>query len=189
MRIIAGFARGRTIIAPKGQDTRPTQDHVRESLFNILQRDIPDANVLDLFAGSGALGLEAVSRGASEATLVDCSTDAIQCIRQNVETLHAEAQVHVVKCDWKTALTKLAADHRQYSLVFLDPPYRMTDTPTQCAMMGDINLLQPGAVMVIEHHKDHEPNLDTRFMMRSARQYGDTMIHFYVYQEEAITNE
>ena len=85
MRIIAGTARGRTIVAPKGQDTRPTQDYVRESLFNILQWDVPEAQVLDLFAGSGALALEALSRGAAEATLVDCSMDAIAAIRRNVE--------------------------------------------------------------------------------------------------------
>ena len=79
MRIIAGDARGRAIAAPKGQDTRPTQDYVRESLFNILMRYTPDAKVLDLFAGSGALALEAISRGAAEATLVDCAADAIAC--------------------------------------------------------------------------------------------------------------
>ena len=189
MRIIAGFARGRTIVAPKGQDTRPTQDHVRESLFNILQRDIPEASVLDLFAGSGALGLEAISRGASEATLVDCAMDAIECIHHNVEMLHAESQVKVVKSDWKAALSKLASEHRQYSLVFLDPPYKMTDTPAQCAMMADAHMLLPGAVMVIEHRKEHEPMLDARFTMRSARQYGDTSIHLFVYQEEAMTND
>lgn len=181
MRIIAGETRGRAIIAPKGQDTRPTQDHVRESLFNILMRDIDHARVLDLFAGSGALALEALSRGAESAVLVDNAAEAIQCIRRNIETVHAAERAAVFKCGWEDALRRLAAEGRTFTLVFLDPPYRMTDTGIQCAQLADLGLLSAGALVVVEHRKEHIPMLDARFAQRDERRYGDTAIHFYVY--------
>ena len=136
MRIIAGEARGRTLTAPKGMDTRPTQDYVRESLFNILQASVPEARVLDLFAGSGALALEALSRGAVKATLVDCSTDAVQCIKRNAETLGFAERVTVIRSDWQAALMRLSKNGERFTLVFLDPPYRITDTGAQCARLA-----------------------------------------------------
>ncbi len=181
MRIIAGEARGRTIVAPKGQDTRPTQDHVRESLFNILMRDVADARVLDLFAGSGALALEALSRGAESAVLVDNAAEAIECIRRNIETAHAAERTTVLKCGWEEALRRLAAEGCTFTLVFLDPPYRMTETGAQCARLADMGLLTEGALVVVEHRKEHTPVLDERFAQRDERRYGDTGIHFYVY--------
>lgn len=189
MRIIAGSARGRTIVAPKGQDTRPTQDYVRESLFNILQRDVPDARVLDLFAGSGALALEALSRGASEATLVDCSMDAIASIRRNVEALHFADTASILKSDWQAALARLQKEGKTYTLVFLDPPYRMADTGVQCTRMADHELLDNDALLVIEHRRECAPVMDARFICKDAREYGDTVIHFYRYQGGANNNE
>ena len=182
MRIIAGEARGRTIIAPKGQDTRPTQDHVRESLFNILMREIPGARVLDLFAGSGALALEALSRGAESAVLVDNAPEAAQCIRRNVETVRAQERARVLPCGWEEALRRLSAEGRSFTLVFLDPPYRMTDTGEQCARMAALNLLDNEALVVIEHRRDTPPVLNERFVQRDERRYGDTAIHIYQYR-------
>ena len=181
MRIIAGEARGRTIVAPKGQDTRPTQDHVRESLFNILMHSIDQARVLDLFAGSGALALEALSRGAESAVLVDNAAEAIQCIRRNVETVRAAERATVLKSGWEEALQRLAAEGHTFTLVFLDPPYRMTETGAQCARLADLGLLAEGAQVVVEHRREHTPTLDARFAQRDERRYGDTAIHFYVY--------
>ena len=188
MRIIAGEARGRTILAPKGQDTRPTQDYIRESLFNILMRDTPDALVLDLFAGSGALALEAISRGAKSAVAVDCATEAINCIRQNTAALGFDDRVTVQKSDWKTALQRMSDESRRFSLVFLDPPYRMTDTGAQCNRMADLGLLCDGALMVIEHRKGETTAPDERFSLRDSRKYGDTVIDFYRYQGGASQN-
>ncbi len=179
MRIIAGEARGRTLIAPKGQDTRPTQDHVRESLFNILMHDIPGARVLDLFAGSGALALEALSRGAESAVLVDNAAEAVQCIHRNVETVRVQERATVLKSGWEEALRRLAAEGQTFTLVFLDPPYRMTDTGEQCVRLAQQKLLVEDALVVIEHRKDVSPVLDGRFTPRDERRYGDTAIHFY----------
>lgn len=183
MRIIAGEARGRPLFTPKGQDTRPTQDRVRESLFNILMWDTVGARVLDLFAGSGALALEALSRGAAEAALVDVSADAVACIRRNTETLRFGDRATILHCDWQTALQRLSQTTKPFSLVFLDPPYRMTDTPAQCATMANLGLLQTDALIVIEHRQGETPSPDTRFTLRDARGYGDTAISFYVYRE------
>ena len=110
MRIIAGSARGTPLLAPKGMDTRPTQDKVKESLFNMLQGQLEDGAALDLFAGSGALGLEAVSRGASRAVLVDQSREAAQCIRRNIEKLRFQDRAELLTCDWKQAVSKLARE-------------------------------------------------------------------------------
>ena len=112
MRIIAGSARGTPLLAPKGMDTRPTQDKVKESLFNMLQGQLEDGAALDLFAGSGALGLEAVSRGASRAVLVDQSREASQCIRRNIEKLRFQDRAELLTCDWKQAVSKLARESR-----------------------------------------------------------------------------
>jgi 16S rRNA (guanine966-N2)-methyltransferase len=183
MRIIAGSARGRPICAPRGQDTRPTQDYVRESLFNILQRDVPDARILDLFAGSGALGLEALSRGAETAVLADTAAEAITCIRRNVDTLGFADSVTVSRGDWQATLNRLAGEGRRFNLVFLDPPYRMEDTAGQCARMADLCLLENGALVVIEHRRGCAPVPDARFTQRDARCYGDTEIHFFTFSE------
>jgi 16S rRNA (guanine966-N2)-methyltransferase len=183
MRIIAGEARGRTLVAPKGSDTRPTQDYVRESLFNILRLDVAEACVLDLFAGSGALALEAVSRGASAAAMADCSAQAVACIRRNVEASGFGERCAVYKADWKDALAKMAAEGRSFNLVFLDPPYRMTGLETVCARMAELRLLQDGAKIVIEHRRGCAPAPDEWFALRDTRRYGDTEISFFTYQE------
>ncbi len=186
MRIIAGSARGRPILAPKGQDTRPTQDYVRESLFNILQRIVPQARVLDLFAGSGALALEAISRGAEFAALVDQAPQAIVCIRKNVQSLGFEEQTAILQCKWQAALTRLVGQQRTFSLVFLDPPYRMTETGEICAEIAERGILENEAMIVIEHRKGLDPTLDNRFTCKDSRRYGDTVIHFYVYHGEDV---
>ncbi len=182
MRIIAGSAKGCAIFAPKGQDTRPTQDRVRESLFNILQADVPDARVLDLFAGSGALALEALSRGAREATLLDLAADAVVCIQRNIAKLGFDTQAQVFKSDWKAAVTKLAAQGKRFDLVFLDPPYRMVETGEIMNRLAEMAILAKDALLVVEHRKGACPATDERFCNTSTRGYGDTEISFFRYQ-------
>lgn len=181
MRIIAGEARGRTLQAPKGMDTRPTQDYIRESLFNILRLQVEQAQVLDLFAGSGALALEAISRGAAHAVLVDMAPSAIACIQKNVETLRYQEQTTVLRADWRMALERLATSEQRFSLVFLDPPYRMTDTNTVCERLAACGLLLPGALVVIEHRRGVEAPPAQAFTKKDARLYGDTQIDFWNY--------
>ena len=185
MRIIAGVAKGNQIFAPKGQDTRPTQDRVRESLFNILQSEIPGASVLDLFAGSGALALEAVSRGAEEAVMVDSGAEAMNCIQRNIAKLGFGEKVQTLKCDWRAALHQLHSDKRAFDLVFLDPPYQMLDTAGIIEDILEAGLLRPKALMIVEHRKGMEPKLMSPFHSRRKRKYGDTEISFFDYEQDA----
>ena len=127
MRIIAGTARNRRIDAPEGKNTRPTLDRVRENLFNILQTRVSSSAVLDLFAGSGALSLEALSRGASFAVMCDIDRNANRVEKRNTETLGFSERAELYCCDWRTAVRKLTERNMKFDLVFLDPPYRMND--------------------------------------------------------------
>ena len=184
MHIIAGERRGATLFAPKGMDTRPTQAKVKESLFNIIQMYVPDACVLDLFAGSGNLALEALSRGAASAVMVDMDREANACIRRNVEKLRYGDATQILKSDWKHALTQLASEKKNFDLVFLDPPYKMTELGEICALLADAGLLASGAMMVLEHRTGPFGEPDERFELIRQRTYGDTEIHFYLYDAE-----
>lgn len=178
MRIIAGEMRGRTLYAPAGMDTRPTQDKVRESIFNILRFDVPDARVLDLFAGSGALALEAVSRGAQSAVAVDFSRAAIDCIRRNVQAARAEDRVRILPMDYRRAIDQLASRGERFDLVFLDPPYRMVNTGEMAAQLYEKGLLDPECLVVIEHARDVVPTLPPPFEAADERTYGQTKVLF-----------
>lgn len=178
MRIIAGEMRGRTLYAPAGMDTRPTQDKVRESIFNILRFDVPDARVLDLFAGSGALALEAVSRGAQSAVAVDFSRAAIDCIRRNVQAARAEDRVRILPMDYRRAIDQLASRGERFDLVFLDPPYRMVNTGEMAAQLYEKGLLDPECLVVIEHARDVAPVLPPPFEAADERTYGQTKVLF-----------
>lgn len=179
MRIIAGTARGTQLSAPEGMDTRPTRDQVKESLFNIIQGELPEATVLDLFAGSGALALESLSRGAAQAVLVDQAKEAAKCIRRNVEKLRFTQRVTLMECDWAQAVARMARDGVRFDLVFLDPPYRMTELSDICQALADHELLKPEALMVLEHGAGWQPQLGGVFTLIKERSYRDTEIHFF----------
>ena len=149
MRIIAGTARGRRIEAPEGRNTRPTLDRIRENLFNILQTRIQDSVILDLFAGSGALSFEAISRGASRAVLCDNDRSAYRTEKQNASALSFEKQTEIFCCDWKTALRNLRQRGDKFDLIFLDPPYRMTDLRQVSVQLED--LIAEDGLVILEH--------------------------------------
>jgi 16S rRNA (guanine966-N2)-methyltransferase len=175
VRVIAGSYGGRELVAPRGRATRPTSDRVREALFSILGDTVPGARVLDLFAGSGALAIEALSRGAAEATLVDSSGAAIAAIRRNLEALGVEAEV--VRAP---ALRFLEGAHNrahQYDLVFLDPPYRQAPALGQELTAALQPLLAGDARVVTE--SDRRSPLRLQLELLDERRYGDTLIHIY----------
>ena len=178
MRIIAGTARGRAIVAPAGSKTRPTQDYVRESLFNIIRWDVQEAHVLDLFAGTGALSLEALSRGAQDAVLIDMDRDACAAIKKNMETSKLGDQCRLLARDYRQAMDALAKEGRKFDLVFIDPPYKMENTGEMCAELYDKGLLAEQFLIVVEHRRGMAPLLDLRFEAFDLRKYGDTEITF-----------
>ena len=123
MRVIAGTARRLPLVTPKGMETRPTTDRIKETLFNILQNDLPGCHFLDLFAGSGAIGIEALSRGAAKAVFVDNSKEALSCIRQNLEKTHLADRAIVIGQDCAGAIHALDAKKMHFDIIFMDPPY------------------------------------------------------------------
>ena len=178
MRIISGSARGRALVAPPGEKTRPTQDYVRESLFNIIRWDLDDARVLDLFAGTGALSLEALSRGAKDAVLVDMDRDACAAIRRNMETTRLGDHCRLIARDYQQAMDELSRAGQKFDVVFIDPPYRMENTGEMCAALYDKGLLSDAFLILVEHRRGMAPLLDLRFEAFDLRRYGDTEITF-----------
>jgi 16S rRNA (guanine966-N2)-methyltransferase len=175
VRVIAGEWRGRRLQAPAGSSTRPTADRIREALFSILAGRVTDARVLDLYAGSGALGIEALSRGASEATFVDSDPAAIRVVRANLAALDAEAQVR--RSDARRFLDGASAAARQYDLVFLDPPYRLAGGLGDALTAALPAVLAPDATVVAE--SDRRAPLELGLPLIDERRYGDTLIRIY----------
>ena len=175
MRVIAGIYGGRRLQAPPGTDTRPTADRVREALFSILGDRVRDARVLDLFAGSGALGIEALSRGAATATFVDNAAPAIRALTTNLETLGADATV--VRAEARRFLGGASRSGRSYDLVFLDPPYRLDDALARALPAAVKAVLAPGATVVSE--SDRRAPLEIDLPIDDERRYGDTLIRIH----------
>jgi len=174
MRVIGGQLGGRTLVAPRGRGTRPTSDRVREAVFSILG-DVAGARVLDLFAGSGALAVEALSRGASEATLVDSSAAAVSAARRNLEALGLDAEVR--RQPVLPFLRNATVQRRHYDLVFVDPPYRHPSRLVEQLGAALEPVLTPGARVVCESDRRAPLRLALAALEPFAeRVYGDTLI-------------
>ncbi len=180
MRIISGEARGRTLFAPPGDQTRPTSDKIRGSLFNILNGCVADAEVLDLFGGTGALSLEALSRGAARAVIADTSRQAIEAIRRNAANVlkdELQERMLILKTDYRTAIAGL--DGRRFDLVFLDPPYRMLEAYGDAIdRLDKRGALQEDAVIVCERRQGTGIVIPEAFEIYDTRSYGETAIDF-----------
>lgn len=173
MRIIAGEKRGCRLSAPKGMDTRPTLDRVKESLFGILQFDIAGRRVLDLFAGSGGLGLEALSRYAEYAVFCDSSRESIAVIRENIKKLGYEKKCRVYPCDWERAVADMAARREKFDIVFLDPPYGAGIAAKAAQALYDNGLLNDGFIIALEHDSERPPELPDSLQVYDRRSYGE----------------
>ena len=181
MRIIAGTARSRTIEAPRGRDTRPTLDRVRENLFNILQNRVRGAAVLDLFSGSGALALEALSRGAARAVLVDRDRAAHAVEKLNADRLGFADRARILLCDWQQAVDGLQAAGEKFALIFLDPPYAMQDLTEVTGAL--IPLLAEDALVIVEHEFRTLPVVSGAYERTDTRKYGYVGVSFYRMRE------
>jgi 16S rRNA (guanine(966)-N(2))-methyltransferase RsmD len=179
MRVIAGRLRGRHVDAPKGGSTRPTYDRVRESLFAILGPRIEGAAVLDLFAGSGVLGIESISRGARAAVLVDVAPGAVATIRRNVERLGVASSCEIRRGDAARLLERRAFG-RRFDVVFVDPPYGSGVHERILRLLGVAGALEPGALVVVEHGAGDElPDATGRLVLKRTERYGSTSVSFY----------
>ncbi|MFA9431315.1 16S rRNA (guanine(966)-N(2))-methyltransferase RsmD [Egicoccus sp. AB-alg2] len=176
MRVVAGAARGRRLVAPKGHDVRPTTDRVKEALFSSLQPLLPGAHVLDVFAGAGGLGIEALSRGAASVTFVERARPALDALRRNLDTVGLPG-AEVVATDVGRAL-RGALPGAPFDVVLADPPYRFDAEELQAVLAGLLDHLVDGATVVVERAaRDAPPPWPVELLPQPPRRYGDTALH------------
>ena len=181
MRIISGSARGTKLFTLDGENTRPTLDRVKEPLFSIINFDLTDSVVLDLFAGSGALGLEALSRGAKEAVFCDKNLDAIKVIKKNINKTRFDEKSVVIKNDFESALKYLANDGYKFDIIFLDPPYNTNYIFRSLSLIIDNMIIQKETLIIAETDdperiQNEINNLDIEIL--DKRKYGRAYLIF-----------
>ena len=177
MRVITGKARGVTLKTPEGLQTRPTTDRVKEALFSIIQFDIPAASVLDLFGGTGQLGIEALSRGAKRAVFVDESDKACRLIQENLRRTRMEGEGTVVRGDY---LAYLSRCREKFDIMFLDPPYAEVFLENALKRITEIDILQSGGIIVTERPLGKElPFVFEGYTRSKDYKYGNTLITLY----------
>jgi 16S rRNA (guanine966-N2)-methyltransferase len=178
MRIVGGTRRGRRLLPPRSAATRPTADRVRESLFNVLGQTLAGGDVLDLYAGTGALGLEALSRGAERAVLVDSAAEASELCRKNTAALGFEGEVSVLRLRAEKAVERLDREGRRFALAFADPPYAARAGAWVVGAVAP--LLAEGAMLVVEHdRREVLPEASGALFRVDERRFGDTVLSFY----------
>ena len=177
MRVISGRAKGMTLKTPDGMLTRPTTDRVKEALFSIIQFDIPGAKVLDLFGGTGQLGIEALSRGAKSAIFVDSLKSACLLISENLKRTHMEDLARVINSDYADFLKKSS---ETYDIILLDPPYAEKFLENALKLITEIDILQSGGIIVTERPADKNLDLDFPGYTRSKDyKYSSTILAIY----------
>ncbi len=177
MRVITGKARGVQLKTPDGMLTRPTGDRVKEALFSIINFDIPGAKVLDLFGGTGQLGIEALSRGAESAVFVDAREDACNLIRENLKRTKLDREGRVVRADY---LDYLGRCREKFSIIFLDPPYAEVFLENALNRITEIDILQSGGIIVTERPLGKELPWELNGYTRSRDyKYGKTLLTIY----------
>jgi 16S rRNA (guanine(966)-N(2))-methyltransferase RsmD len=183
MRIIGGKARGRKIKAPRGRETRPMRDFVREAVFSSVGDAVIGARVLDLFAGSGSLGLEALSRGAEGAVFVDSSAEAVRVIRENLEALGLAGRGEVVRAEVLAYLRRNAGKVPPFGLIFVDPPYKM-DLESRGEILEELEkggYLAPGALVIMQTPREMEiPTAGKGLRHVKRRRYGESVVDIYL---------
>ena len=180
MRVISGIAKGRRLVAPKGTDTRPTSDRVKEAIFNIIGPEVTDTNVLDVFAGTGSLGLESASRGASEVYLFDKSSVTFPLLKQNVENLKFQDFCFPMNIDAYAGLKQLASKGKKFDIIFIDPPYCKEMIPEAMKIVKEYELLNNDGIIVTKIdtiEEIYEGYEDIR--LTKSKKYGNTTVCYY----------
>lgn len=187
MRVISGKARGIALKAPDGIDTRPTTDRVKENIFNMIQHEITDRRVLDLFSGSGALAIEAISRGASEAVLVESNKKCCGIIADNLMKTRLTEHVRIIRAEVPQALKLLGTENACFELLLMDPPYGQNWAVPILEQVQANQLLAPSALVIVEHEAETDlPERIGSLGRINRRTYGRTAISIY---REGVANE
>lgn len=185
MRIIAGKYRSRLIRSPRAQGVRPTKDRIREALFNIIREYIDGRDVLDLFAGSGAFGIEAISRGANKAVFVDSQRECIKAIESNLNMLEVEKdRFGIIKMDVFKAIDMLVNAGKKFDIILMDPPYYKEIAKKCLIKLSERDILNPRCIIMTEHHKrDILPQEIGGITSYRSVCYGDICLTFYKSKE------
>ena len=184
LRIITGKHKGKKLASLEGSNTRPTSDRIKGAMFSSIQFDIENRRVLDLFAGTGQLGLEALSRGAASVTFVDSERDAMDVVKANCRALGEFERCRYAVSDWRNFIRK-ASGRDTYDLVFIDPPYAMECSLEAVRLLRERELIIPGALLVIESGEEDMTAIDTLegFEVQKATDYGKkTALHILLYK-------
>ena len=179
MRIISGTLKARQIKAPQGSDFRPTTDRVKENIFNILGEKVKGAKVLDIFAGSGSLGLESISRGSSEVFFIDKSEAAVEVIKKNLEYLSIFDKAQVIKGDASRELHRLSGRSLIFDLIFLDPPYNINVAELQSLFSLIAKCLDSSGLIIYESGSDLSEDIVASIKEIDKRSYGNTRVYFF----------
>ena len=185
MRIITGTAKGKKLVSLEGNATRPTSERIKEAVFSSIQFDVEGRHVLDLFAGSGQMGLEALSRGAEKATFIDLSREAMDIVKQNARITGFFDVSHFLVSDWRNYIRK-ASGREQYDLVFVDPPYAMECCADAADYLAERELIIPGAIVVLESGEEEISMEDERlagYRVIKSTHYGKkTFVNILFYE-------
>lgn len=180
MRVVSGRARGLKLEAPKDDRVRPTTDRVKESMFNIINEYIMDSNVLDLFAGTGSLGIECLSRGAKKCVFSDKSRDSIKIVQKNVEKARFQSESQIIVSDYKDTIALMGRKNEKFDVIFMDPPYYEGLFVDCIERIEKENILDEDGIIVVEHDKaDTLPEKIGNIEMIKEKKYGITLLSFY----------
>ncbi|GGG12745.1 16S rRNA (guanine(966)-N(2))-methyltransferase RsmD [Paenibacillus abyssi] len=185
MRVIAGEAKGRPLKAVPGNHTRPTTDKVKEAMFSMIGPFFDGGIALDLFAGTGGLGIEALSRGVERAVFIDLDRHSIEVIRRNVEAAGMTGRAEIYKNEAERAIKLLQKRELSFSLVFLDPPYKLKNADALMLELAQRGMLEEDAIIVVEHESGHRyAEQFGGFEQYKQSQYGETTVSVYAYRPE-----
>ena len=184
MRVISGKYRGMNLSGPEGSDTRPTSDRVKEALFDILMWDVDGSRFLDLFAGTGGIGIEALSRNAEEVVFVDFDGSALKILKSNLAKIDEKEIYDILHNDAFRAVDTLSSRGKIFDIIFLDPPYAMEETLELIENIFDREIIANYGKMVVEHDKRKEMPENIRGLIKlKQKKYGNTMLSIYGMEE------
>jgi 16S rRNA (guanine966-N2)-methyltransferase len=178
LRIQGGEFRSRLLASPDGRETRPTRALVRQAAFNMLQGVCPGSRVLDLFAGSGAMGLEELSRGADYAVLCDFGRDAVEAISANIKALKVESRCAILQMGWQAALKRLSGEDERFDVIILDPPYQLEVEEVLREILQKGMLLPEGWILY-EHASGKQPETPPGLALSRRRSYGESALSLF----------
>ena len=179
MKIISGTLKGRNILGYNIDGTRPTMDRVKESLFATIQDYLKDSVVLDLFAGSGNLGIESISNGAKYCYFIDNNKEAINTIKKNTENLNIKDRVHIILSDWKKSLNNFSNQNLKFDIIFVDPPYDYDVYEKILEKVITLNILNDNGLIILEHHNLKLRNNYSHLNLYKEKKYGNKSVNIY----------